>query len=153
MSPSMQLTPLLTLYIEVDPAVSAGVTPSGEVRVIPFKGGHFEGPELRGTVLPGGSDWQRVRTDGVLEIAAHYLLETEQGERIEVISNGLRHAAPEVLARIAAGEPVPAHEYYFRTAIRLSTAAPRLLRLNRILLVSFGERMQHAVRLQLFEVP
>ena len=150
---TMTLEPLMVVQVELMPIVSAGATPSGELRVVPFVSGTFEGPGLRGTLLPGGTDWQRVRSDGVLEISAHYLLETEQGERIEVISQGLRHAPPAVMARLSAGELVPRDEYYFRTAIRLTTAAPRLERLNRILVVSLGERTKNAVRLELFEVP
>jgi len=150
---TMTLEPLMVVQVELMPIVSAGPTPSGELRVVPFVSGSFEGPRLRGTLLPGGTDWQRVRSDGVLEISAHYLLETDQGERIEVISQGLRYAPPAVMARLAAGELVPRGEYYFRTAIRLTTAAPRLERLNRILVVSVGERSKSAVRLELFEVP
>jgi hypothetical protein len=149
----MHLQPLMTLRLQVEPIISAGPTPAGEVRVIPFTSGSFEGPDLRGKLLPGGTDWQRVRGDGVLEINAHYMLETEQGERIEVVSQGIRHASPEVLDRLARGERVAASEYYFRTHIRLTTAAPRLERLNRMLVVSFGERMKSAVHLQLYAVP
>ena len=118
----MQLSPLFTITVDVDPPQSAGVTPIGEVRLLPFRGGTFEGPGLRGKLLPGGTDWQQVRADGVLEIRAHYMLETEQGERIEVISEGIRHAAPEVLERLSRGEAVPADQYYFRTHIRLNTS-------------------------------
>jgi hypothetical protein len=149
----MKLEPLMTIEVELCPIVSAGVTPAGEVRVVPFVSGRFEGPGLRGQLLPGGTDWQRVRSDGVLDISARYLLETEQGERIEVSSQGLRHASLEVMARLNAGDPVSRDEYYFRTAIRMNTAALRLERLNRILVVSVGERRQLAVRLELFEVP
>jgi hypothetical protein len=149
----MKLEPLMTLHVEVSPVVSAGETPAGEVRLIPFTGGSFEGPGLRGKLLPGGSDWQRVRTDGVLEIRAHYMLETEQGERIEVISEGLRDAAPTVLDRLMRGEAVRPDEYYFRTYIRLNTASKRLDHLNRTLFVSSGERMKSAVRLTLYSVP
>lgn len=149
----MQLSPLFTITVEVDPPQSAGVTPIGEVRLLPFRGGTFEGPGLRGKLLPGGTDWQQVRADGALEIRAHYMLETEQGERIEVISQGIRHAEPEVLERLSRGEHVPADQYYFRTHIRLNTAAPRLSHLNRMLAVSSGERMQSSVRLTFYAVP
>jgi hypothetical protein len=149
----MKLEPLMTLHVEVSPVVSAGETPAGEVRLIPFTGGSFEGAGLRGKLLPGGSDWQRVRSDGVLEIRAHYMLETEQGERIEVISEGLRDAAPAVLDRLMRGEAVRPDEYYFRTHIRLNTASKRLDHLNRMLCVSSGERMKSAVRLTLYSVP
>jgi Protein of unknown function (DUF3237) len=149
----MKLEPILTLDIEVSPILSAGETPVGEVRLIAFAGGSFEGPGLRGKLLPGGTDWQRVRADGALEIRAHYLLETEQGERIEVVSEGVRAASEDVLARLTRGEPVSRDEYYFRTHVRLNTAAVRLAHLNRMLFVSSGERMQSAVRLTLYAVP
>ena len=97
---------------------------------------------MRGRLLPGGTDWQQVRADGVLEIRAHYMLETEQGERIEVISQGIRHAAAGRARTLEPRRAVSADQYYFRTHIRLNTAAPRLLHLNRMLAVSSGERMQ-----------
>lgn len=150
----MQLIPLMTVVVDVDPPISTGPAPQGEVRVIPFTGGTFDGgPDLRGTVLAGGTDWQTVRADGALEIRAHYMLETEQGERIEVASEGVRDAAPEVLARLAAGEDVPVDEYYFRTAVRFATSAERLAYLNSTLAVSTGERRAGSVHLRILRVP
>jgi hypothetical protein len=146
----MKLDPLLTITVDVDAPQSAGVTPIGEVRLLAFSSGSFEGPGLRGRLLPGGTDWQQVRADGALEIRAHYMLETDQGERIEVVSQGIRHASPEVLERLARGDAVPPDQYYFRTHVRLNTAAPRLLHLNRALFVSSGERMQSSVRLTFY---
>lgn len=46
---------------------------------------------------------------------AHYAIETSDGARIEVRNQGVRHGAPDVMARIAAGDQVAAEEYYFRT--------------------------------------
>ena len=142
----------MTLEIEVLPPVSLGRMDSGELRVIPFGSGSFSGPELTGVLLPGGSDWQEVRPDGALEIRAHYLLETDRGERIEVRSEGVRSGSAAALARLAAGELLPAAEYYFRTAIRLRTASTRLTRLNGLLAFSIGERRPSSVRLSVFEL-
>ena len=150
----MELIPLMTVEVGVVAPISAGQTPKGEVRVIPFTGGSFDGgPDLRGTVLGGGADWQTVRADGALEIRAHYLLETDLGERIEVVSEGVRDAAPEVLARLAAGDEVPADQYYFRTSVRFATAAERLMHLNSTLAVATGERQANLVRLRILRVP
>ncbi len=148
----MNLLPLMTIAVEVEETVSAGVTPIGEVRLVRFTSGTFEGEGLRGHLLPGGTDWQQVRADGALEIRAHYLLQTEQGEVVEVISEGLRDASPGVLARIAAGEAVDPAEYYFRTHIRFRTASERLGHLNRLLAVSSGRRQARSVSLAVFTV-
>jgi len=149
----MQLQPRMTITVDVAEPIDVGVTPTGQIRLIPFGAGRFEAADVRGRLLPGGTDWQRVRADGVLEIRAHYLLESEQGERIEVISEGLRHAPPGVLERIAAGEAVPADEYYFRTSVRVATGSERLADLNRTLFIGVGERQQHRVRITLYAVP
>ena len=149
----MELAQLMTIDIEVDPPTGLA-TPRGEARLIPIVGGRFDGgPDLSGRVLPGGADWQTVRVDGALEIRAHYLLETDRGERIEVVSEGVRHAAPDVLARLASGELVPADEYYFRTHVRTFTGVERLDHLNNVLAVATGERRPSSVHLVVFSVP
>ncbi len=149
----MQLSPLMTVSVEVEDAISVGTTPIGEVRLIRFSRGTFEGEGLRGHLLPGGVDWQQVRADGVLEIRAHYLLQTDLGETIEVVSEGLRRASAEVLARIANDEAVDPAEYYFRTHVRLRTASERLARLNCLLAVASGTRRARAVQMRIFAVP
>ena len=51
-----------------------GLTPHGRRRIIPVLGGHFEGPGIRGRILPGGADWQILRADGAAELDARYTL-------------------------------------------------------------------------------
>ena len=155
----MQLTPIMRLSVDVDPPISAGTTPHGEIRLLPFAGGTFEtipdggGEPIRGTVADGGTDWQTVRADGGLEIRAHYLLATDDGDVVEVVSEGLRHAAPSVVERLAAGDPVDPSEYYFRTHIRFATGSERFDHLNRLLAVAVGERHARGVHLTVYAVP
>jgi hypothetical protein len=145
----VELRELLLITITVRPIVDLG----GGRRYVAFDGGIFEGRDgLVGTVLEGGVDWQRVRPDGVLEIEAHYTLQTEANEAIEVVSQGVRAASEAVTARLARGERVDADEYYFRTLVRLSTAAPRLRWLNERIAVSTGERERNIVRIHVHEV-
>ena len=119
-------------------------------RSIPILGGRFHGA-LSGRVLPG-TDWQMQLADGTLEIEAHYALETDAGLRIEVSSVGLRAGSPQALARLAKGEHLEPHEYYFRTAMRFRTGAASLAHLNRMLAVSRAERFKAGVRLTIFEI-
>jgi Protein of unknown function (DUF3237) len=122
-------------------------------RYVAFDGGTFEGRDgLAGAVLGGGVDWQTVRPDGVLEIDAHYTLQTESDEAIEVRSQGVRKASESVTARLAQGELVDPDDYYFRTLVRLSSAAPRLHRLNDLIAVSTGDRQRSTVRIHVHEV-
>lgn len=145
----IQLRELLAIEIDVRPPVDLG----GGRRYVAFEDGTFVGrDDLRGTVLAGGVDWQTVRPDGVLEIDAHYTLETDAGETVEVRSRGVRKVRESVSARIARGEPVDPDEYYFRTHVRLTTSAPRLGFLNDLIAISTGRRDQAVVRIDVHEV-
>lgn len=141
----------LNLEVDVGTPIDVGSTPSAKRRFIPLVGGTFRG-EAEGEVLAGGADWQTVRADGTLEIAAHYLLKTRAGGLIEVSSIGLRHAPSEVLERLGRGEPVPPTAYYFRTHITFRTGIPELAHLNHRLYYSKGERKRSTVCLTVFEI-
>jgi Protein of unknown function (DUF3237) len=145
------LAPLMQLEVEVGEVVSLGAVPTGERRVVTITGGRFVGQgELagwRGRVLAGGADWQLLRSDGVLEVDARYVLEDEQGARVQVTSQGLRHGPPEVIAALARGEAVDAALYYFRTALRFEASEPRLAALNRLIALGTGTREARCVRL------
>ena len=77
-----------------------------------------------GKILPGGADWQIVRTDGVVHLQARYTVETETGGQILVEAEGYRHGPPEVMERLARDETVDPSLYYFRTFMRFETADP-----------------------------
>jgi hypothetical protein len=143
------LRELLSIEVRVLPPVDLG----GGRRYVPFDGGTFAGRDgLRGTLREGGVDWQSVRPDGTLEIDAHYALETDAGELIEVRSAGLRKATPGVTERLMRGDAVDPDEYYFRTHIRLATAVGRLSWMNDLLAVSTGRRDQALVTIDVHEV-
>ena len=73
-----------------------GASKHGERRIVPITGGTFEGPNIRGEVVPGGEDWQLVRPDGDTELYARYLLKTHDGYLIQVINRVLIHVPPDV---------------------------------------------------------
>src|SRR5215831_19082799 len=89
---------LMTFTVEVGEPVVVGEMGGQVRRYVPLLGGTVEGA-YRGTIVPGGMDWQTVLPDGRLEISARYVLQLEQGN-VEVRSDGLRAGPPEVLARI-----------------------------------------------------
>jgi hypothetical protein len=68
--------------------IPAGKTPLGERFIIPITGGTFEGPGLKGIVMPGGWDWQLLRPDGCLQVKADYFLKTDDGAIINVVNTG-----------------------------------------------------------------
>ena len=143
--------PLMRLAVEVGEIVSLGHAPTGERRVVALTGGSFESDDgWRGVVLPGGADWQLLRSDRVLEVDARYVLQDSRGQRVQVVSQGLRHGPPDVIAALARGEAVDASQYYFRTAMRFETAAAELAHLNHVVAIGVGAREARLVRLDVF---
>jgi hypothetical protein len=73
---------LYRMTLEVGPPFDVGTGPCGHRLVIPFKGGRFEGPRLRGEVLVTGGDWLLQRADGVMELDVRRTLRTDDGHHI-----------------------------------------------------------------------
>ncbi len=136
---------------ELSPPIEVGAAPGGQWRIIPIVGGTVEGPRLRGTVRNFGADWQTV-WDSHAELDTRYMIETHDGAVIDIRNFGFRHGPPEVLARIAAGDEVPAEDYYMRTLPRMKTGDARYDWVNRTVFVGTGERLASSVRIGVFEV-
>ena len=57
----------LQMDLDQEAAQRVGATSRGTRLIGYIKGGTFEGPKLKGDVLPGGGDWLLIRPDGVRE--------------------------------------------------------------------------------------
>jgi hypothetical protein len=150
MSPTIECPALFTLQVKVGAILSLGAIPIGERRVVPIVGGDLTGDGISGSVVPGGADWQIMRSDDVLEIDAHYAVRLEGGDLVEIRSQGYRFGPPEVMARMARGELVAASEYSFRAALRFRTASVQFARLNRTIGIAHGERGPDWVKLAVY---
>jgi len=118
---AMTSRPLMTVKIAAAPSQKLGTVPHGIRSIVPVTGGDFEGPRLRGKVLPGGGDWLLLRPDGVLELDLRITLETDDHALIYMTFQGLRH------------------DPYFRTLPRYETSSEAYAFLNRIICVGVGE--------------
>src|SRR3974390_587224 len=98
MKPDLEL--LFEAHGTLDSAVVVGPAPEGLKRVVPITGGTFAGPKIRGTIVPGGADWQYVLADDVTVVEARYLLRTDDDVLIEVHNRGIRHGPDEVMRRL-----------------------------------------------------
>jgi hypothetical protein len=150
MKPDLQL--LFEAHGVLEAPMVVGATPEGLKRVVPILGGTFAGPKIRGSLVPGGADWQYVRADDVTVVEARYLLRTDDDVLIEVHNRGLRHGPEEVMKRLAAGENVNPNEYYFRAAPSLTAPVGKYDWLNRRLFLCTGARYATAITLWVYEV-
>jgi len=140
------------VQVEVADPMVIGKLPAGTRRIVPILDGEFEGPGLKGRVLPGGADWQLIGDDGFTVADARYTLQTDDGHLVYVSNTGIRDAAADVMRRLNSGEPVDPSEVYFRTVPRFETDAPGLAWLMRSVFVGTGERYPNGVVIYFWRV-
>ena len=105
-APQMEF--VMQLHVTLGETYSVGDTPHGKRTVIPITGGTFEGPQIKGTVLNGGADYQLAYTEGNrTEIEAIYSIKTDDGVYIHIRNKGIIHTTQD-----GQGRP----SFYFRTA-------------------------------------
>ncbi|HEV7364973.1 MAG TPA: DUF3237 domain-containing protein [Gemmatimonadales bacterium] len=149
---TMTSRPLMTVRIAAAPAQKLGAVPHGFRSIVPVTGGDFEGPRLRGRILPGGGDWLLLRPDGVLELDLRITLKTDDQALIYMRFQGIRHGPPEVIAALGRAESVDPAKYYFRTLPSFETSAENYAFLNRIISVGSGEAQPDGAVHRIYEI-
>src|SRR5262245_61694954 len=142
----------MELHVAIGAPLEIGDAPHGRRRIVPILGGTFEGPSLRGRVLPGGADWQVIRADGITELEARYVLESDGGQTIYIRNLGMRHAPAHVMEELLAGRDVDPATVYFRTAPVFETAAPDFQWLTRAMFIGDAERHPRDVVVRVWRV-
>jgi Protein of unknown function (DUF3237) len=142
-----------TAKVQVGEPLVVDRTPNGIRRFIPITGGTFSGPHLKGVVLGAGGDSQLIRSDGIIEVEARYMLKTDDNVLIAVVNRGLRRAPPAVMARLMKGEHVAREEYYFRTVAQFEAPLnSRYADLNGSIFVGTAEREPSAAIVHYYRV-
>jgi len=151
--PELKSGHLFTIRMKLPPILELGDTPAGNRRVFTVSGGQFVGDRLRGEVLPqASSDLVVFRADGSYHLDVRLILRTDDSALILMTYRGVRHASPEVSARISRGEQVAASDYYLRTAPFFETSSAKYAWLNKIVSIGIGERQADAVKYEVFEI-
>src|SRR5690606_40504927 len=96
--------------------------------------------------------WPRIWDSGLVEFEAHYLLEADDGTPIYIHNRGIAWSAPEVLARIEAGEEIAAEETYCRITPRFEAPEGPHDWLNRTVFVGVAERGGPSTRFDYYRV-
>jgi len=143
---------LMDAHVLVSRPLQVGDTPNGFQQAVPIGAGTFAGPRLRGTAIAGSADWQIVQKDGINMLDVVGAMLTDDGVTIRVASKGMRHGPPDVMARLARGEPVPPEQYYMRAVAEFTAPTGKYDWLNRALFVSWGERYADKVVIHYYQV-
>lgn len=147
----MQLDYLMTYHADLKIPVNIGRAPTGTRQVFDVTGGTFEGPRLRGVLLPSGGDWIQFGADGIGRLDVRATLATDDGANIymQYVGIGDFAAAGEKLAR---GESIDYGEIHFVTSPRFETGDERYAWLNRIVCVAEGRAGAGWVEYRVYEV-
>lgn len=150
MAPTLEFA--FATKVIVNPARSLGnLHGSGERLVMTVGGGVVEGPQIKGEILPGGTEWPLMRPDGVDSIDARYSFETDDGVLVNIRNTGYR-VIPEDLKGKMKTETVDAGSYYFRTYSVLEAPVGKYDWLTRNVFVGFGERHPRILHLWYYRV-
>ena len=149
--PEIKTEFLFTLALEVEVS-NLGDTPYGSRRVGRFGAGSFEGPKLKGTVLPGRACWMLMRRDDVLEIEARITLETDDKQHIYMSGKAFRHGPEEVIDRLNGGDTVDPETYYFRATPYFETSSKKYSWMNCICSIARGSRKAAGRTFDVFQV-
>ncbi|MGY2893573.1 DUF3237 domain-containing protein [Deinococcus sp. UYEF24] len=142
----------VSLELDYSGVQSVGAIPAGGRTVVPVSGGRFEGPRLRGQVLPG-ADWVLWRPDGAMLIDVRLALLTDDGATIAMVYTGLAYSKAEgAMTRFRNREAVLDADIYIRTTPRFETSDPRYDWLNRVVAVGHGFRDAEESGYRVFEI-
>ncbi|WP_279582295.1 DUF3237 domain-containing protein [Fodinicola feengrottensis] len=118
-------------------------------------GGTFEGPKLKGEVLPGGGDWALFRPDGTMTLDVRLTLRTHDQALVHMTYGG-RWVVPAAL-RNDLTDPVKRYQidpsaYYFRTNPLFETGAPEYAWLNDVVSVGSGYLVEGGIAYKVTEI-
>ncbi|MGP4104794.1 DUF3237 domain-containing protein [Nonomuraea sp. KM90] len=146
---------LFDIVIDLNPQLDFGRGPVGQRVLFGAAGGTFEGPRLRGEVLPGGGDWALFRPDGVMLLDVRLTLRTDDGALLHMTYGGRYTTPPELRADMAddaVRHQVPPSRYYFRSNPLFETGAESHAWLNDIVCVASGYLVEGGIAYKVFQV-
>ena len=142
----------IAAHVDWRNVVDLGTTPHGIRQIIYIKGGTFEGPKVKGFVLPGGGDWFVRRADQVVEVDVRCVLRTDDNHLIYCGLKGINEMTAEAAIKAITGKSIDSSKYYFRVAAVIETGSQKYAWLNRIVAVGVGNLMPTGVEYRIYTV-
>jgi hypothetical protein len=87
--------------------------------VLQLLGGVFEGPGLRGTILPSNKDWPVYYGNGVRSTDVNYVFVTEDGAHLFVTATGFRYDPSRMSGSLLAAEQVQPTPNLLRVTVQI----------------------------------
>jgi hypothetical protein len=121
-----------------------GESGHGDRSAVIFRDGRFEGPKLRGTILPGGVDWETIQDhDGDQQTAyldTRYNLLTHDGVCIFLKTMGTRTGKKAILEELGEEDKHRPDEYRMRLHLTFESGDLRYSWLNSVVAIASSAR-------------
>ena len=131
----LRLEYLMTFHAPFAPTIDIGQVPIGHVQVFTVSGGTFEGPKLRGKVLPGPVDWFVQGSDGWGIWTCALPSKTEDGANIYLRYQGVQVMTAAAGTKLSKGEAIDYGEIYWLATPVFETGDSHYAWLNNIITV------------------
>jgi hypothetical protein len=130
---------LYELEATLDSTIDLGKTPLGSRLIHPVTGGSFEGPKIKGEILPIGADWALLFDSGVKKLDVNIVLKTDDGAIIYVTYNGFIYREED-------------GSLYFRITPIFETSSEKYAWLNHTIAVGIGRRIEGGVAYTVYAI-
>lgn len=148
----LKLEPLMVMRAQLKDPVAVGAGPYGDRQIYDVTGGSFEGPRLKGKVLPSGGDWLLLGSDGVGRLDVRATLETHDGALVYVQYYGVLVMNEKVVQALQGGTETQFGDTHFVTQPRFETGDARYAWLGSVMAVAEGRTLPGAVEYVVYEV-
>ena len=142
---------LMTYRADLKAPTAVGATPAGNRQIFDVTGGQFEGPRLKGKILPSGGDWLLIGPDGFGRLDVRATFETDDGALVYMQYFGVLEMNEKVVAALAEGMETQYGDNYFMTQPRFETGDERYAWLNSIVAVAEGRTLPSAVEYRVYQ--
>ncbi len=129
---------LMALDFERDPVNNAGSSGSGIV-IVSVADGTFEGPGLKGTIVPQSGDRLVGRPDSSSLLNMRMVLQTDDGQKISMTWRGIAY-------------PQPGGGLYARILPMFETGAPKYAWLNKIVAVGVYQPAAGKIHYRVYKI-
>jgi hypothetical protein len=130
---------LYELEATLDSTIDLGNTPLGNRLIHPVTGGSFEGPKIKGEVLPIGGDWALTSDSGIKKLDVNIVLKTDDDAIIYVTYNGFIYREED-------------GSLYFRVTPIFETSSEKYKWLNHTIAVGIGRRIEGGVAYTVYAI-
>ena len=147
----MKLEPLMTMRAQLGEPYAIGAMGRGVRSIGVVVDGSFEGPRLRGKVVPPGADWIVFGDEGMGQLDVRITLVTDDGANIYMYYTGVLEMNDAMSGAFADGGETQFGDNYFISQPRFESGSEQYAWLNNTVAVGEGRAIAGGVEYRVYQ--